>query len=324
MKSKFLRLCALLIAISLMLVACGNRGEEPSTTTIPTTEGTVLTTEPTAPSTEGTEPSTEPTDPSSSPVSVEHSISVTNVPGKALSKVDIRVYADSSLTDLIAAGKTDVKGNFTFKRIPGDGYVAVLNKVPTGYGVAEYYELTGESTHIQLTPAEISQEELYSMNFRLGDAMPSFSVTGADGTVYTLSELLQEKKAVVLNFWFMNCNPCKQEFPHIQQAYEKYSDEIEFLAINPLDSSNQQIAQFMQDNGYTFPMLKVDPQWATMFSVQSYPLTLVIDRYGNICLTHSLSVPDVETFEKLFSHFSAEDYTQEFYKSIYLLPNVDQ
>ena len=309
---KLLRLSAILIALSLILSGCGNGGGESSDLT-------------TVPSTQATQPSTQPsTEPSAPAEAVEHSITITNAAGKALSKVELRVYADSSLTDLIAAGKTDTDGVFTFKRIPSDGYVAVLSKVPTGYGVADMYELTGEKSHILLSSASVSQDELYAMRFRLGDAMPDFSLTDHDGTVYTLSELLRDKKAVVLNFWNLSCVPCKQEFPHIQQAYEKYSDQIEFLAINPMDSDGSVINQFVQEMGYTFPMFQVDFQWHEMFNVNAYPLTIVIDRYGNIALTHSGSVPDTETFENLFAYFSADDYSQEFYKSIQLLPKIGE
>lgn len=302
MKSKLLRLSAILAALCLILTGCANGGGESSQPSA-------------APSTEATVPSAS---------AVEHTVSLTNLAGKALTKVDIRIYADASLTDLIAAGKTDTSGKFTFKRVPADGYVAVLSKVPTGYGIAPYYELTGEQTALKLSPADISPEELYEMKFRLGDAMPNFSVTGTDGMIYTLNELLETKKAVVLNFWYMNCDPCKLEFPHIQEAYEKYSDEIAFLAINPMDSDNQQIAQFMQEKGYTFPMLKGDSAWMQMFSINAYPMTVVIDRFGNICLTHSGGVPDTAAFENMFAYFCAEEYAQEYYKSIHLLPKIGE
>lgn len=307
MKLKFLRLCACMVVLSILFGGCTNRGAESSKPTV-------------APSTQpSTEPSTEVTEPSVS-AAVEHTVTLTNLAGIALTKVDIRVYADATLTDLIAAGKTDTSGQFTFKRVPAEGYVAVLSKVPTGYGVASYYELTGEQTTVKLSSADISREELYKLQFRLGDAMPNFSVTGVDGTVYTLHELLETKKAVVLNFWYMGCDPCKLEFPHIQQAYANYSDEIALLAINPMDSNNQQIAQFMQEKGYTFPMMKGDADWISMFSISAFPLTVVIDRYGNICLTHTGGVPDTATFENMFEYFCADDYSQEYYKSIHLLP----
>lgn len=313
MKQKFMRLCAFLIALSLLLVGCVNGGEGAS---VPTTEYAD------APTTESTNaPTTEP----SAPVSaVEHSVTVSNLGGNVLSKVEIRVYADATLTDLIAAGKTDTNGRFTFKRIPAEGYVAVLNKLPTGYGAQDYYELTGESTNISLAPAIVSQEDLHQMQFRLGDAIPDFSLTGVDGRVYTLSDMLQNKNAVVLNFWYMGCEPCKLEFPHIQEAYEKYAEDITFLAVNPMDSNNQEISQFMQDNGYTFPMMKVDEAWIRMFSITSFPLTVVIDRFGNICLMHSGGVPDSAAFENLFAYFAAEEYTQQFFKSINLLPQIGE
>lgn len=311
MKSITFRFMALLLAFSMFFAGCANRPAEPTETT---------TSEQVANSTaSSTEPSSEPTLPAE-----EHRITVTNLAGKPLSRVDVKIYSDSTLHDLIGAGKTDSDGVFTFKRVRADGYVAVISDVPTGYAVEPLYPLSGVNTTISLGSGVMTDEDMSTVVYRLGDAVLDFSLTGPDGTVYTLSDLLQTKKAVVLNFWYLNCDPCKEEFPHIQQAYEQYSDQIAFLAVNPYDGDDQSVAAFKADNGYTFPVLKGDVRWSHMFSISAFPLTVVIDRYGNLCLTHSGSVPDANTFMNLFAYFSAEDYVQEYFRSVILLPNIHE
>ena len=61
--------------------------------------------------------------------------------------------------------------------------------------------------------------------YKLGDKVEDFSVTLSDGSTFTLSEALTEKKAVLLNFWASWCSPCKLEMPAMNEAYGKLSDE---------------------------------------------------------------------------------------------------
>ncbi|MBQ7345096.1 MAG: TlpA family protein disulfide reductase [Oscillospiraceae bacterium] len=168
----------------------------------------------------------------------------------------------------------------------------------------------------------MTEDDMDSVSYVLGDAVLDFTVTMSDGETYTLSDLLSDHKAVVLNFWFMGCGPCRSEFPHLQQAYEAYSEEIAVLAMDPVDASDAEIEAFRQENGYTFPMGKCDSRWTEMMQITAFPLTVVIDRYGNISLMHLGAVPDTQMFMDMFAHYCADDYRQGFYSSIDQVPGV--
>lgn len=249
-----------------------------------------------------------------------YTVTLENKGGTALPKCSAEVYADASKATLIYKGITNAEGMVTFTAPVSDGYVAVLSKIPDGYAVADSYKLTGENTTIVLEPGVMSDEDFDSMEYFLGDAVLDFMVTAPDGTSYVLSELLQEKKAVVLNFWYLNCQPCKMEFPYLQEAYEQLGDEIEVLALNPCDGDDTQVAGFKADNGYTFPMMKCDARWQQMMKLEYYPTTVVIDRYGNICLIHQGMVTDTQTFLNMFGYFVSDEYKQTFVESLSQLP----
>ena len=257
-----------------------------------------------------------------------YSVTVQNEAGTALDKVMVEVYADSGKTDIVQAKKTDGEGKMTFSQKSAEGMVAVLVDAPAGYLVEEYYPLTGEETVISLkTGAPLTEEHLnHDKNnalFSLGDAMPDFTVTTSDGAEHTLSKLLETHDAVVLNFWYLNCNPCKQEFPYLQEAYEQFSDKVAVIALNPVEGSDEEIESFRQENGYTFPMGKCDLRWGKMLKISSYPVTMVIDRYGNIVMSHNGSVDNAQMFMDMFVFFSAEDYKQTFIRSHSQLPTYE-
>lgn len=229
--------------------------------------------------------------------------------GMPLEDVGVYFYTDSTRTELVWFAKTDEKGEVSFTDLASDLYVAVLDKVPEGYAVEEYYPLTGQSTEIILK-TDMSEGDLSNVRYNLGDVMQNFSVTATDGTVYVLSELLEKTDAIVLNFWYLQCVPCRQEFPYLQEAYEKYSDKIEVIALNPINDDDAAIAAFREELGLTFPMAHCDPNWEKAMQLTAYPTTVIIDRYGCIALIHKGSVTEAKVFEDAFAFFTADDYEQ--------------
>ena len=90
----------------------------------------------------------------------------------------------------------------------------------------------------------ITNEDLSSAQLKLGDVMYDFSVTTPDGEKITLSKLLQEKKMVLLNFWYTTCSWCVTEFPYMEQAYQQYKDDVAIIGLNPLGETDAAIKAF--------------------------------------------------------------------------------
>lgn len=274
-------LCVVLCA-SLLLTACH---DEPPTTVAPTT--TVGTT--------------------------NYTISVKTAGGMLLDNVTVYVRESATNNDLVdIPKKLDSEGKYKFTAPTSDKYVVELEGVPAGYDVQAQYALTSDTLDIVLTSAPIAGNDPTGTNYYLGDIIRDFSVTAPDGTVYTISEILKEKNAVVLNFWYTNCGPCKQEFPDLQEAYEKYGDKVEVLALNTeKGETNSKITEFKGKYGLTFPMVLADNAWVQAFQIVGYPTTIVIDRYGMICYRYDGGITDPAVFPALLRHFSEEEYTQD-------------
>lgn len=244
-----------------------------------------------------------------------YTIAISNEGGQPLEEIGVYIYTDSTMQELVWFAKTDAQGRLSFQDAASDSFVAVLDGVPAGYLVEEFYPLTGENTQIILE-AGLMEGDLSQLNYQLGDLMMDFTVTDPEGKEYVFSELLEQKKAIVLNFWYLQCEPCKSEFPYLQEAYEQYDEDVIVLAMNPVNTEDSEIAQFRKDKGYTFPMMKCDPAWEKAMNIAAYPTTVVIDRFGNICMIHKGAVTEAETFETIFQFFSAEEYTQTFVKDL--------
>lgn len=244
-----------------------------------------------------------------------YTIKVMSEGEKALSDIKVYVYKDSQQENLVWAAETDEEGMVSFEADKSDAYVAVLQEVPDGYSVEETYSVK-EDTEIKLESILVDSGDLTGVTYELGDTIHDFTVSAVNGNEYKLSDLLKEKKAVILNFWFINCSPCKMEFPYLQEAYSLYKDKIEVIAINPLDGTNDNIVTFAQDNGLTFPMAVGEDTWTTCMKLIAYPTTVVIDRNGTICMIHKGMVTDTETFTKVFDYFISDDYEQTIIRNI--------
>lgn len=122
---------------------------------------------------------------------------------------------------------------------------------------------------------------------------PDFTLTDQYGNTHTLSDY--KGKTVFLNFWATWCNPCQSEMPEIQAMYEDYGENQGDLVVlgvaNPKsadyptsqDVSQEEVEQFLTDNGYTFPVLMdTAGEVFGMYGIRAFPTTFMIDKEGNV------------------------------------------
>ena len=266
----------------------------------------------------------EPTDPTGDGVNANYSILVQNKAGESIKNVKVFVYSDADKKEMIWAAVTDATGKISFNIPERSGYVAVIENIPAAYGCEESYTLTEKDTTIVLKDLLLNDTDM-NVDFKLGDSMMDFSVMDCDGVEHQLSALLQEKKAVVLNFWYLNCGPCKMEFPYLQEAYGMFSNDVAVIAMNPMDGDDASVAQFRTENGLTFTMAKVDEKWGKNVkwegeTLTAYPTTIVIDREGKISMIHKGMATETQTFLNMFGYYTAENYTSKVVNSVEELP----
>ena len=144
--------------------------------------------------------------------------------------------------------------------------------------------------------------------YQPGDTIADFTVTTPQGEKISLSGLLESHKAVLINFWFINCGWCEYEFPYLQQAYEALGEDVAVLALTPYDA-NADIAAYQQKMGLTFPMAQDSANLSALFGCTGYPTTVMIDRYGVYCFRQSGAFPAANAFTRLMKPFAAADYS---------------
>ena len=217
-------ICAL--ALILSMTACGGNTTDPTTPSDPTT----------------------PTGGQTQNEKANYTVTLKSIGGSPISGVTVLAYADKELQDLQGYGQTDASGQAVLSMASGKTYYLTLTNVPEGYVVDTSYTHRGGKLDLVLQSQVISDPSLGGVSYELGDVMHDFTITAADGNTYTLSEMLKEKDAVVLNFWYTTCTYCIQEFPYLDTAYQNYSDNIGLLALNNYTGDTASDVDYIQES----------------------------------------------------------------------------
>ncbi len=257
----------------------------------------------------------------------QYTVCVKNIGGRGIADLTFHIYEGE---DLVAYGQTDENGIGTVSLKPSNNYTVELPKKSLeGYMVEDRYAFTGVSANIVLTSAVIADSNLTGVSYKVGDIIRDFTVTTTDGSKFQLSEVLKNKKGVLINFWYSTCSPCINEFPYLQSAYEKYSDDIAVIGLNNYYSDYEDtLKSFKASMELTFPLAKDYSGIGNAFRVQAYPTSIFVDRYGTICLIEIGGLTSEKPLVAAFDHFRASDYQQKLFTSISELtptekPNVE-
>lgn len=133
---------------------------------------------------------------------------------------------------------------------------------------------------------------------------PDFTLVDQYGNTHTLSDY--RGKVVFLNFWATWCPPCRMEMPYIEEIYNDNNQNSKDVVIIGVAGPNigkegdeEYIIQFLEDGGYTFPVL-FDDTGRTMaqYGIQALPSTFIIDKDGNV-IEYVRGAIDKETMEFL-------------------------
>ena len=161
------------------------------------------------------------------------------------------------------------------------------------------------------TPTGNSDYNPTVTGWKKGDTIADFTFTSIEGDTYTLSEILMEKDAVLINIFATWCGPCKSEFPFMEQVYKKLQDKIEIVALSGDGSDNiEKIQQVANSLGLTFPMGMDSAGISAGVKLSAYPTTLLVDRFGTIVFFQIGSFEKESDILNMFEYLISEEYTE--------------
>jgi thiol-disulfide isomerase/thioredoxin len=128
---------------------------------------------------------------------------------------------------------------------------------------------------------EAEQARMAADLLKEGAVAPEFRLPTPEGSELSLTAARKRKKAVLINFWFCRCSPCREEMPHLQKVYDDLKEkELEIVAVNANDSAAD-ITQYVNDNKLTFKIVMggSGEQYTLgkTYGVLGYPTSYLVD-----------------------------------------------
>ena len=133
-----------------------------------------------------------------------------------------------------------------------------------------------------------------------GQPAADFTLKTFKGEEFRLSE--QRGKAVVINFWYPSCPPCRDEMPAFQEVWEEHQGrDVRFIGLFVPQGFDTEVEarQFVDEFGLTFDFATdVRAMVAQEYAVQFFPTTYFIDQAGRI---HKIEISrmDVDTLTEI-------------------------
>lgn len=125
----------------------------------------------------------------------------------------------------------------------------------------------------------------------VGDNYSDIKLEDVNGNSVAVSQLLEDGKWVLIDFWATWCGPCRAELPHLKEAYEEYAPKgLEIYAVSlcgPGREANWK--KFIKENDMTWinvwGYVGRESKAAADYGVEYIPTNFLISPSGEIVAT---------------------------------------
>jgi peroxiredoxin len=116
--------------------------------------------------------------------------------------------------------------------------------------------------------------------FKTGDSFSPFKTRDMDGNKIDLKDL--KGKIIVVNFWFVDCHPCRVEIPELNKLVDSFAiqDSVQFIGIALDDRSR--LKDFLGKLPFHYDIIDNGKFFADKYGVHTYPTHVIIDQEGKV------------------------------------------
>lgn len=122
-------------------------------------------------------------------------------------------------------------------------------------------------------------------------SLPSVEIRKLDNSIFNTSDIDNNGKPIVINFWATWCTPCKKELNNIAELYDEWQEEtgVKIIAVSIDDTRNMaKVAPYVNGRGWEYEIL-LDPNgdFQRALNVNNVPHTFVLNGNKEIVWQHN-------------------------------------
>lgn len=138
-------------------------------------------------------------------------------------------------------------------------------------------KLTDKQQQERLAKAPKPRESAF---FKTGEKLSLFNTTDINNNKINLKNATG--KIIVLNFWFINCGPCRREIPDLNELVDSFknNDKVQFVAV-ALDDKGS-IEEFLKLLPFKYTIVDNGRFIADKYGVRSFPTHVIINTDGKV------------------------------------------
>lgn len=110
---------------------------------------------------------------------------------------------------------------------------------------------------------------------------PNFATSDSKGIPVKLADF--KGRVVLLNFWATWCHGCGEEIPWLIEYQDKYKNQgLAVLGVSMDDEGWTVVKPFVQEKKMNYVVVIGDKKLGDQFRLAAMPMTVLLDRNGNI------------------------------------------
>ncbi|HEY1113431.1 MAG TPA: TlpA disulfide reductase family protein [Chitinophagaceae bacterium] len=119
-----------------------------------------------------------------------------------------------------------------------------------------------------------------SKAFKNNGRFGNFRERDLEGNLHNLKDL--KGKVVVINFWFINCPPCRMEIPDLNELVAQYSHNKDVVFLGIALDDRYRLEEFLRIIPFRYHIIENGRNLAEGNNVKAFPTHVVLDREGKI------------------------------------------
>jgi len=158
------------------------------------------------------------------------------------------------------------------------------NYIPIKLFEADYmyqlYRIDSDKEKVSKSIKSISNGT-YNYFLKEGKAFPEFDFKDLNGNEFSNEQALGN--ILVIKCWFLQCKTCIEEFPVINDLYDRYEGHDNVIFLSLAFDKPDKLKKFLTKKEFRYPVVAEQKDFIkNEIGIIQYPAHIIIDKYGDI------------------------------------------